>query len=528
LRDATLLPNPGELALDYLISDGPCITMVVRSIRPYVNCPGCGRSCARVHSRYVRQLADLPWNGVAVGLRLHTRRFFCDHRKCERRIFTERFGGTVERHARRTRRMAEAFLVLGWVAGGLPAARLAQAIGMKVSGDTLLRQLRHRNAELGSTPRVLGIDDWAWRKGHSYGTIFCDLERRKVVDLLPDRSVERVIEWLRAHPGVEIISRDRASTYADAARRGAPQAIQVADRWHLLANAQQALRRILENQQSQLQEAGKNVSQRVASEAVRDETRTTSALASVQPSPSRDRRHAQYERVMELASQGLGLKAIAKVVGLDRRTVRRWRRAGEFPERVPGYRRSCLDSFRDYLQQRFHEGCYNSVRLWHELREQGFAGSRSTVRRSVARLRPAIRGQPRAAPARFFVSPQKTAWLLLHPKPLPELKHRYLEELNRLCPQIEASAVLVRAFTRMVRERDAQAWLAWLESAERTLLCSFARQLRRDQAAVLAALQQPWSNGPVEGQINRLKMIKRQMYGRAKFDLLRQRILRAV
>src|SRR6266851_7902256 len=231
----SLSPCPAEVQVERLIAKADHIIFIVHAVRQVVPCPGCARPSRRIHSHYERRLADLPWNGIPLEIRLRTRRFFCDADECDRRIFTERLPETTAIYARRTLRMEQALRWLGLALGGEAGARTAERLGLGVSGDTLLRHLRRMalaQKQAPVAPRVLGMDDWAWRKGQRYGTILCDLERRRVVDLLPDRQSNTVAEWLRDHaPSPEIISRDRAGAYAEAAHQGAPQAVQVADRF---------------------------------------------------------------------------------------------------------------------------------------------------------------------------------------------------------------------------------------------------------------------------------------------------------
>jgi transposase len=236
-----------EVTLVCLRPKDGAIQMQLRTCRAFSTCPACGAASRRVHSRYRRKLDDLPREGLPVVILLETRRFFCVEEGCGRRIFTEQLPGTVARYARRSCRSSEALSWITLALGGRTGARLARQLGLLVSRSTLLRELHPRaDAWPMEVPRVLGIDDWAWRKGHHYGTILCDLEKRKVIDLLPDRESETVLRWLRQHPGTEIVSRDRGGIYAEATRKAAPGAVQVANRWHLLRNLSEALKNALD------------------------------------------------------------------------------------------------------------------------------------------------------------------------------------------------------------------------------------------------------------------------------------------
>lgn len=533
MAQRTLVPDAGEVILESVQAEG-CgrLRMVLRAARELGFCPQCGRSSYRVHSHYQRRPSDLPWEGLPVRIQLNVRRFFCDAADCGQRIFTERLPKTVERYARRTCRLNAVLVEMALALGGTAASRLAQPLGILASDSTFLRQLRRKGVAIcARAPRVLGIDDWAWRKGHRYGTILCDLERGKAIDLLPDRSEESTERWLHEHPGAEIVSRDRASLYAEAATKAAPHAVQVADRWHLLHNLTESFTDALVPHHRLLTEAAR------ASAAKRE---AATAPTAAQPGivhplsrsqslqqQKRERRLSRYEAVTELLRQGISQSEAARHCGLGRKTVRRWIRAGGFPERKPVARATTVDAYREVLEQRWQQGCHNAAQLWRELREQGFTGMPSTVRNWIGRrsgLRSGGAKTPSASPAPPRASPRQTAWLLLKE---PEEARPYIEELCRKSPEIATCASLAREFCRMIRQRDAAAWPKWREDAKTSLLANFAKHLCRDEAALLAAMQQPWSNGPVEGNVHRLKLIKRSMYGRANFDLLRLRVVHA-
>jgi len=533
MKQRTLVPDAGEVVLDQLmVESNRRLVMVLRAMGGASCCPACRQESWRIHSRYTRRLKDLPWEGIPVRIELRVRRFFCGTEDCGQQIFTERLANTVQRYARRTRRLSASLEQITLALGGSAGSRLAQQLGILASGSTLLRQLRRKVITSSAhAPRVLGIDDWAWRKGHRYGTILCDLERGKVVDLLPDRSTESTAQWLRAHPGTEIVSRDRASLYAQAATAAAPHAVQVADRWHLLHNLSEALVGALVPYHRLLVEAAQ------ASTSKPETPITPVVLPSDVAKPNsrnqkrqqhnRELRLASYQAVMEQISKGVTQREIAHSCGLGIRTIRRWIRARGFPERKLVGRRSTVDQHSEYLEQRWNEGCHNATQLWHELRARGFAGQcpivRTWVRRRYGSRRYRTAQQPSfQSPPR--VSPRQTAWTLLNE---PEDARGYLEELCRRSSQIATCASMAREFVRIIRQRDAVAWNHWKEDAKTSLLASFAKHLCQDETALLAALQHPWSNGPVEGHVHRLKLIKRSMYGRAKFDLLRLRVVNA-
>lgn len=494
-------------------------------------CPLCGGSSTRAHSFYSRRLADLPWQGRVVELQVRVRRFRCTSLGCRRRIFAESLAIAGPK-ARRTLRLREIQRQIGLALGGEPGSRLAGRLAMPVSGDTLLRLIRTSGTAISPPPRILGVDDWAWRRGQRYGTIICDLERRRVIDLLPDRTSETLASWLRQHgKDVAVVSRDRAGAYAEGIRAGAPQAMQVADRWHLMVNASEALRRVLDRHSGALRRAARLCLPPPGTSPLATGEQRPVTQREGHRAQRREQRQARYEEVARLHRAGMPIRRIARRFGIARNAVRRWLRAGEAPvyRRAPGS--SVLDRHLGYIEQRWAEGCHNSAQLWRELRDQGFSGGYDIVRRWAIRrrgLEVASIDRHSSLPSWRVPSSRRAARLLTTPaEDLTGADRQFVDTLTDLAPEIRAATAATNEFYRILRERDAAAFEAWLTAERTTALRGFVTGITGDLAAVRAALSQPWSNGPVEGQINRLKLLKRQAYGRAKFDLLRSRVLHA-
>lgn len=509
-------------------------------------CPFCGQRSSRVHSRYCRTLQDLPAHGQVIRLVLLLRRFFCDHPDCPCQTFAEPLPGIAARHARKTHRLVAALEDVGFTAAAEPGARLAGRLGMPVSGDTILRLIRRAPAPIAETPKVLGVDDWALRKGQVYGTILCDLETHCPIDLLPERSADGLVHWLENHPGTKVISRDRGGEYARGASIGAPDAVQVADRWHLLHNLTDALQRGIDRRQSLLAEAAREVAS-IGELSAPEPAVVSSAAAPVRLSQaeqlklnSRTRRLERYRQVKELLVQGASQRKIVRTLKISRKTVERFAHAEQFPERATPRRSSIsIDPYMPLLRQRVGEGRDTIRQLWDEIKTLGFTGSRDMVRFHVRRLRRAcgrrcVTGpQPALRPPRVIrPSARRITWLVLgHVQKPSSDDQAVLKEIYRRWPQLQETGELVREFHRILKEHDTDALEAWTQLAEEPTtqeeVRRFAQSLRQDWLAVVEAVRQPWSQGQVEGQINRLKLVKRQMYGRANFDLLRQRVLHA-
>jgi transposase len=446
-------------------------------------CPACGVRSTRIHSHYWRNLGDVPCLGRPLVLLVRIRRFRCVDAACRQRTFAERPAAIARPRARHTDRLRALHHAVALALGGNAGARLAGTMAAPVGATTLLRRIREAAPDPVPEVRVLGVDDWAWRKGQNYGTILCDLERGRVIDLLPDRKAETLAVWLQRHPGVEIIARDRAGAYADGARQGAPQAIQVADRWHLLRNSGDALRGVLDHHHRHLTEAARVAASSVPVEPVANDNIADGAEGAGLPPPNkaerrsqeaRDRREARFEEAIRLRAQGMSIKAVARALGVERKTVRRWLRAGRAPSWLHADRgRSILDPFRDYLKARWDAGYRNGAGLWREIRDLGFAGQEGVVKQWAARRRREDRSAERASPAK---PPAKSApppttrkaarMLMSEPDKLDEEERRFTTALLEVSPPIAQAVDLAKAFSTMIKQGLADQLDGWISAAE--------------------------------------------------------------
>ena len=541
--DATML----RLAACHVDTTAAQITLLVCSMQTRVPCPLCATPARRIHSRYTRTLADLPWADYRVRLQLRVRKWFCRHRACRRRIFTERLPTLVAPWARRTLRLAQRLADLGVALGGKAGVRLGQHWSLAVSRTTLLRLLRRQPAPSFPTPTVLGVDDFALRKRQTYGTVLIDLERRQPVALLPDRTADTVAQWLREHPGVEIIARDRSSAYAEGARQGAPAATQVADRFHLLQNLREALDQVFLTYSPVLDAVNETLCQQPVLLADGALAVPVPPHDIPPPAPQRAaqrqaRRQALHQQVWALHREGWTAPAIAQHVGMSLRTVQRDLRTATFAgrKRRRDLGDSMLTPYKAYLLARWNAGCYTAMRLFRDLRQRGYAGSYGVVAAYARRLRQA-QGLPPghrrahhplpavAEPPCQPLTPRRATWLVLRrEEKRSEAEAQQLAQLRAQQAEVAEAVDLAQDFATLVRQRQPTQLDPWLQRATTSTLEAlqrFAKGLHEDYEAVKAGVTLPWSTGPVEGHITRLKMLKRQMCGRARLDLLSRRFV---
>lgn len=475
---STLLSDPSVIRLECFISEPESITIVVRSIQQKPHCPKCNIPSASLHSNYQRTIADLPWHGVAIKLNLHVRKFRCKNGLCKQKVFCERLPKVADAYARKTVRLNDTLILLAFALGGEAGARVAKKLSMTTSGDTLLRRIRRVASQClptpSSLPKTIGVDDWAWRKGHTYGTIIVDLEQRKVIDLLPDREAETLTAWLRSHKSVETVARDRSKIYKNGIVMGLPFAKQVADRWHLLKNLSDALRSIVDRLQKRRKRS-------VRAQQPSTETNISNEFESV------SRNGVVFESISDKEWE----KSVQKTFEEVKKRLCRNRLEPHLPAIAIAPSKSITTNLKSYSNNASGPHCY-------ERDEFKKLDSDVLVR------------------------------LCFHKEDLSEENTMLLNSARTLCAEFDKAYLLSRAFISLVRgkkEMTLNQWIAKAWGSGIKELTSFANGLQSDYMAVQESFTSKWSNGQTEGQVNRLKLIKRQMYGRAKFDLLRARVL---
>jgi transposase len=488
---------------DVLEQDG-VIVVRARTAGGPVPCPQCGSLTAHVHGYYTRTLADVPADGRPVVVLVRVRRMRCPVLDCPVQTFREQVPGVLDRYQRRTPRLAGQAGEVARRLAGRAGSALATALGIPLSRHTALRVLLSLPLPGFPVPRVLGIDDFALRRGHDYATIMIDAETGQRVDVIPGRTADVVQAWLRSHPGVEVVCRDGSGAYGEAIRRALPGAVQVSDRWHLWHGL---------------------------GEAVLKEVAAHSSCWAAAGPPLKDGRHAQttaerWRQVHDLLERGTGLLECSRRLGLSLNTVKRYARAAE-PQRMiraPRYRATLVDPYRDYLRaRRAAEPGVPVHQLLAEIREQGYPGSMNLLYRYIT--------QGRVEADRPHLSPRKVARLLLtRPEALSGDQAELLGQLTAACPEMTSLAALVRSFAVLLRpdpSHDAglRDWILAARAADLPSVHAFTRGLELDISAATAAVTLPFHNGRTEGVNTKTKMIKRQMYGRAGFTLLRHRIL---
>jgi len=514
------------------------LTLAARSQATSGDCPTCGSRSKALHGWHQRIPQDLPSTENGIDLWLTVRRFRCRNLECQQQTFVERFPGWLAVHARRTQRLTQRLRTVAFEVGGEAGRRILRCFQIRTSGDTLIRIMRGTTPVLVDQVQMVGIDDWALKKGRDYGTLIVDLEKHQVVDVLLERTAQVVHDWLQQHPHIQLVTRDRSTDYALGIQTGAPQAQVVADRWHLLLNLRQMLQRWLTSIRSTLDRLPVAPEVRVLLTSQRGVFRRTQAEETARIA-RQQQREERYATIQQLRQAGCTIAQIVRLLHLHPQTVRNSFYATACPQYKPGQRKSILDPFLPYLERRHVEGCENALGLWREIQQQGFAGTERQVlrwlhlrRTRVASSTPKIHRPtlPTPAPVQPVRLPSAGAlsWILVQsPEQQSDDQRLLLHHLlqNR---DVDNLYPLAQRFVLMVKQRLVAHLDTWLAASAETSvvpLRHFALGIQHDYAAVRAALETPWSNGQTEGQVNRLKFIKRQMYGRANLDLLRLRVL---
>lgn len=506
-----LLPDiPGLRVLD-LRPESEDIVVKVEATSSFAHCPQCNHSSSRVHSRYIRTLTGFPCAGRQMVFHVVVRRFRCQSPNCERTVFAESIDDLAPARARTTGELIEAHTAIGFAAGGEPGARLADSLGMPTSPDTLLRRVRAAEQEPGPPPRYVGLDDWACKKGHRYGTIVIDLERQRVVELLPGRDGEVLTEWLRKNPQVEVVTRDRWRAYARAAREAVPQAKQVADRWHLLKNLREAVENMFTRLGPKVRAAAMpDEPPTLSGDNAQSAPKSRSAEASAREA-KRQARRQRRQRVRDLRDQQLPVREIARRLRMSRKTVLDAlndpdRPHGRYGRRGP----SALNAFDAEIKAWIAGGGTNTADLYRLLKSKGCRASYDAVRRYANQLigssgKPGRRSSstPRPQLPKEPPSARRLSFRLLCPKKPTEAGDdttqgsSLLERLRGSIPELGDALQVAIDFAAVIRKTLTQplsVWLARATACGAPELSNFASSVRNDEAAVNEALCLPSRN----------------------------------
>lgn len=587
---APIIPKAVPLAITVIIGDSLPVILQARMTSPTAVCPVCGCPSGRVQSHYWRTLQDLPWQAIPVRWLLACRRFWCETPTCARTIFCERLPPTwAGVRQRRTAAVWDWMTAWGWTASAADVADVATRQGLPISADTVIRALRRVPDPPVDPVRVVGVDEWAKRKGQTYATILVDQERHRIVDVLPDDRSDTVAAWLQEHPTIQVVTRDRDDAFARAIAAGAPDAMQVADRFHLLQNLRAVLERVFHRvrrpepmapppavpgpvatppdpevpvpppRRSRMERRAQvqaltlqGYSQTAIAARLGIDRRTVRQDAAAPPiaigppplpgnptpdgppppdSPAHARRQAQWREIRERRVAGQSISTIARALHRDRATVRHYAQAESPPQPAPRRtRRGSLSGWTAQLVDGWSTGTHHAQALWSLLQQDGYRGGVAPVRRWVRHHRQQLRGGLVPAPPAARLHPRRLAWCCLQRMPdwSPQTARTLLVALED--PQVREAYTLTHLFRTLVKYRRPAALEPWIRRAEASPLPEFqrfARGLRTDLPAVTAAIREPWSQGPVEGFNCKIKRTKRLMYGRGSFDLLRTRILHA-
>lgn len=508
--------------LDYKIHTGN-VTIFMKSRKKTQSCPLCSVLSTKLHSYYYRIFRDLPVLDNKVLIKLKCRKFYCENNTCNRKIFVEPLNNAFSKYGRTTNRLSRKLLNIALLVGGNMGAKLSNTLNIATSSSTFIRLIHKQKMPQDFEADTVGIDDWAYNKGRNYGTAIIDLNSRKIIDLLPDRESKTVEDWFKQRPYIKTVTRDRFARYAKGVSNGAPQADQIADRWHLIKNMGDALNKLLErtrqNMKPQLvikaMEANENLE-------IGNQTLMKSSFGNT------PKRFSQLQQIREYYKDGVPIRTIARLVGASRNTVKKYLHLNEPPPKIPF--RSNLTKYVDYLKSRLREDPnVKIIDLWNEVKERGYKGCKSVF---YEHLRGYQKGKhyPTISSSSIPYWSARKVSLLLYQKPdqLSIEDRELITMLKDRSEDIKSASLYVSRFRKILENKCGEELMCWIDEISRTNLKelkSFAKGLLSDITAVTNAVSLSWNNGQVEGQINKLKTVKRQMYGRAGFNLIRKRLV---
>ena len=528
LKTLLQLPCGWRCSRQIISSDG--ITLHLHGKRKTAQCPECFKRSDSVHSCRRRRIQHLPCSGQTLWLVFSVRHWYCRNPACSRKIFAESLAPFAGSHQQSSQALQNLQRQLGLIAGGEAGKRAATAAGLRCSADTLLRRVINTPETKQSGAPHVGIDEWAWHRGHRYGTLIVNLDTHRPLVLLPGRDQRTLATWFRKYPEIQIVSRDRSGVYATAAREGAPQARQVADRWHLLKNIGDAPERMMYRHIPLIRLVASELSPKKSPDPEPSVPAASLRRPERLKQQTRKKRHQRWTEVMALHNKGCSFREISRITGLSRVTVSRWVRSGTFPEmstRPP--KRGLLDPWREWLKEQRESGNYNASRIWREMVARGFTGSETIVRDAVAKWRKGW-NPPVTTAVRLPSVSRVSRWLM--PWRITRDEENYASRfISLMCekePELKIAQQLALEFYRILKTQNKSQLSSWFTRVHESGSAEFRRVaagMEADAAAICEAISSHWSNGVVEGHVNRLKMLKRQMYGRAGFELLRQRVM---
>ena len=525
----SLISLPGISFGVVCVIDG-IITIPARSKQKSVQCPCCNIMSKRVHSSYTRILRDLPISTHCVSVHLTVRKFFCKNTECEKKIFTEQPGNEIKAYSRMTKRTRETLQNILLEVSARKGSYIANLISLPISPSTALRMIDSLPIPPTEKVTVLGVDDWAYRKGLTYGTVLVNMETGEVIDLLIGRDGVSLKGWLAKHPEIEIVTRDRASAYSSTVSSMLPNAIQVADKFHLLKNFSDCVYSVIRIEYRNLAISMNEKS--LQTEPLHPEIPKENEKVPLNAKGERNEYiKYRFEKVKAMLKDGAGLKTVARSLQISRNAVRRYAKVDVLPIKSI-YHKYDYNEYLEIISIGFSEG-KSFPKIYARMKEAGFKGSHSAFycqfkdhpMRTTPTVYKAINIKLR------LLSPRKISRYLAF-KDLSKIKdetdRELMEKLLSKSSTLKKIREQVLTFKELLLGNNVTLLKEWMD---RTLsigisqLQSFVRGLMGDIEAVKNAVETNWSNGQVEGQVNRLKSIKRQMYGRASFELLRRKVI---